>query len=212
MKNMYGENGVMMNDFMSDSGYSPRAHYSPVPTSPYIDADISPRRLLGVQSSASNSFMMPYLLEGSSLTSSSESPRIQRSISTRSPPSSSISSTLEVGGGGGFQHSGSYKRKDKWGRGGGVTRSAKSAMWQSNDIDSYRGHIKEMSHDHNGCRTLQQCLSDDPQKMIPIIYEEVGDSLTELMMDSFGNYLFQKLLDVSSVEQRREVVGAVCAD
>lgn len=48
--------------------------------------------------------------------------------------------------------------------------------------------------------------------MIPIIYEEVGDSLTELMMDSFGNYLFQKLLDVSSVEQRREVVGAVCVE
>lgn len=59
MKNMYGENGVMMNDFMSDSGYSPRAHYSPVPTSPYVDADISPRRILGVQSSASNCLMMP---------------------------------------------------------------------------------------------------------------------------------------------------------
>lgn len=211
MKNMYGENGVMMNDFMSDSGYSPRARYSPVPTSPYIDADISPRRLLGVQSSASNAFMMPYSLKDAALMTSSESPRIQRSISTRSPPSSSLSSTLEVGGSG-FQHSGSYKRKDKWGRSGGVTRSAKSAMWQSNDIDSYRGHIKEMSHDHNGCRALQQCLDVDRQKMIPIIYEEVGDSLTELMMDSFGNYLFQKLLDVSSVEQRREVVGAVCVE
>ena len=211
MKNMYGENGVMMNDFMSDSGYSPRARYSPVPTSPYIDADISPRRLLGVQSSASNSFMMPYSLKDAALMSSSESPRIQRSISTRSPPSSSLSSTLEVGGSS-FQHSGSYKRKDKCGRSGGVTRSAKSAMWQSNDIDSYRGHIKEMSHDHNGCRALQQCLDVDRQKMIPIIYEEVGDSLTELMMDSFGNYLFQKLLDVSSVEQRREVVGAVCVE
>lgn len=142
--------------------------------------------------------------------SSSESPRIQRSMSTRSPPSSSLSSTLEVGGGsgGGFQHSSSFKRKDKWGRSGAVTRSAKSAMWQSNDIDSYRGHIKEMSHDHNGCRALQSCLDNASQKMIPIIYEEVGDSLTELMMDSFGNYLFQKLLDVSSVEQRREVVGA----
>ena len=26
-------------------------------------------------------------------------------------------------------------------------------------------------------------------------------------MDSFGNYLFQKLLDVSSDDQRRDVVG-----
>ena len=39
-----------------------------------------------------------------------------------------------------------------------------------------------------------------------MIYDEVGNELTELMMDSFGNYLFQKLLDVSSTEQRRSVV------
>ena len=78
--------------------------------------------------------------------------------------------------------------------------------WQPNDIDSFRGHIKEMSCDHNGCRTLQQCLDEYPQRIIPIIYEEVGNELTELMMNSFGNYLFQKLLDVSTVEQRRSVV------
>lgn len=78
--------------------------------------------------------------------------------------------------------------------------------WQPNDIDSFRSHIKEMSCDHNGCRTLQQCLDEYPQRIIPIIYEEVGNELTELMMNSFGNYLFQKLLDVSTVEQRRSVV------
>lgn len=59
MKSMYGENGVMMNDFVSDSGYSPRAHYSPVPTSPYVDAELSPHHLLGVQSASSNCLMMP---------------------------------------------------------------------------------------------------------------------------------------------------------
>ena len=78
--------------------------------------------------------------------------------------------------------------------------------WQSNDIDSYRGHIKEMSRDHNGCRILQQCLDECSDRIIPMIYEEVGNELTDLMMDSFGNYLFQKLLDVSSTEQRRSVV------
>ena len=82
----------------------------------------------------------------------------------------------------------------------------KSSSWQNNDVESYRGHIKEMSRDHNGCRALQQCLDDCPDRIISIIYDEVGDELTDLMMDSFGNYLFQKLLDVSSVEQRRKVV------
>lgn len=105
-----------------------------------------------------------------------------------------------------FQHSAMYKRKEKLGQRTGVMRSTKSTLWQSSDVDSYIGHIKEMSKDHNGCRALQQCLDDCPQKMVSIIYEEVGNDLTELMMDSFGNYLFQKLLDVSSSEQRREVV------
>lgn len=83
----------------------------------------------------------------------------------------------------------------------------KPSSWQTNDIDSYRGHIKDMSHDHNGCRALQQCLDECPDRVINMIYDEVGNELTELMMDSFGNYLFQKLLDVSSVEQRYNVVG-----
>lgn len=79
--------------------------------------------------------------------------------------------------------------------------------WQTSDIESYRGHIKEMSRDHNGCRLLQQCLDDNAERIIPMIYDEVGNELTDLMMDSFGNYLFQKLLDVSTPEQRRSVVG-----
>ena len=88
----------------------------------------------------------------------------------------------------------------------------KSTSWQNNDVDSYRGHIKEMSRDHNGCRALQQCLDDCPDRIISIIYDEVGDELTDLMMDSFGNYLFQKLLDVSSVEQRRKVVRPLVSE
>ena len=82
----------------------------------------------------------------------------------------------------------------------------KSTAWQTGDVDSYRGHIKEMSRDHNGCRALQQCLDDCTEKGVKMIYEEVGGELTELMMDSFGNYLFQKLVEVSSDEQRRVVV------
>ena len=39
--------------------------------------------------------------------------------------------------------------------------------------------------------TLQQCLDECPQKIVPMIYEEVGNELTELMMDSFGNYVIQ---------------------
>ena len=96
-----------------------------------------------------------------------------------------------------FHGQGSFKRKE----------SLKSSAWQNGDIESYRGHIREMSRDHNGCRALQQCLDEHPEKVVDMIYDEVGNELTELMMDSFGNYLFQKLLDVSTPKQRREVVA-----
>ena len=203
MNGLYVDNGMAMNDYVSDSGYSPRRTFSPVPTSPRYDSDLSPRRLMGLQSASSNRLMMP-LPCSLGLTHSSESPRLQRSLSSMAA-SSGLSSGLEMGST--FQHSTMYKRKEKSGQRAGVMSSAKNTLWQSSDVDSYIGHIKEMSKDHNGCCALQQCLDDCPQKMVSIIYEEVGNDLTELMMDSFGNYLFQKLLDVSSSEQRREVVS-----
>lgn len=39
------------------------------------------------------------------------------------------------------------------------------------------------------------------------IYAALGDEVQCLVMDQYGNYLFQKLVDMSSDDQRREVVG-----
>ena len=130
----------------------------------------------------------------------SESTRIQRTLSTMTPGSSlgaTLPSASNLDMPIGYHSQQSFKRKE----------SMKSAAWQNGDIESYRGHIKEMSRDHNGCRALQQSLDNCPEKVVNMIYDEVGNELTDLMMDSFGNYLFQKLLDVSSPEQRRDVVG-----
>ena len=185
---------LYMNDYISDSGYSPRPQLSPI-TSPYPETDLSPRRLYSSQSSR---LMNPY---GSFelISHSSESTRIQRTLSTITP-STSLGTPLPATSGlempMGYHSQQSFKRKE----------SMKSTAWQNGDIESYRGHIMEMSRDHNGCRALQQSLDNCPEKVVGMIYDEVGGELTELMMDSFGNYLFQKLLDVSTPEQRREVV------
>lgn len=177
---------LYMNDFLSDTGYSPRPQLSPI-SSPYAESDLSPRRMYS-QSRLLSASSLPL-----SLTSSNE-PRLQRTLSAMTPSSSS---SLEMPMG--FHGQASFKRKE----------SLKTSAWQNGDIESYRGHIREMSRDHNGCRALQQCLDEHPEKVVDMIYDEVGNELTELMMDSFGNYLFQKLLDVSTPKQRREVVGAV---
>ncbi len=53
---------------------------------------------------------------------------------------------------------------------------------------------------------MQQCLDDGSSMIVETIYAEVEDHLIDLMHDSFGNYLFQKLLDNTNDEQRRQIV------
>ena len=173
-----------MNDFLSDAGYSPRPQLSPI-SSPDAECDLSPRRM-----DSPPRLLSAYAV--SFLLTRSNEPRLQRTLSAMTPSSSG---SLEMPMN--FHGQGSFKRKE----------SLKSSAWQNGDIESYRGHIREMSRDHNGCRALQQCLDEHPEKVVDMIYDEVGNELTELMMDSFGNYLFQKLLDVSTPKQRREVVA-----
>lgn len=182
MNPLYLDNSGLMNDYTSEPGYSP------VPSSPYYAEDMSPRRLFPSQSTNSRLLM------------TADAPPLQRSLSSMGnaslkPLNNAMdlpSSTIE------YRNS-SYKPKER----------AKNLSWQTGDVESFRGHIKDMSRDHNGCRTLQQCLDECPLKIVPMIYDEVGNELTDLMMDSFGNYLFQKLLDVSSDDQRREVLMKV---
>ena len=203
MNPLYLDNSGLMNDYTSEPGYSP------VPSSPYYAEDMSPRRLFPSQST--NSRLLMTYARSPCLTPSADAPPLQRSLSSMGnaslkPLNNAMdlpSSTIE--------YRNSYKPKERCALLLAVTRRAKNLSWQTGDVESFRGHIKDMSRDHNGCRTLQQCLDECPLKIVPMIYDEVGNELTDLMMDSFGNYLFQKLLDVSSDDQRREVVGVAAA-
>ena len=56
-------------------------------------------------------------------------------------------------------------------------------------------------------RNLQYALGQEGTVMVELLYRELGRQVGLLMTDPFGNYLFQKLLDVSSDDQRRDVVG-----
>lgn len=200
MQSMYMDSSNMMNDYVSESSYSPRPRLTPLASSPrYAETDLSPRRSFA--QSTSQSRLMGTYSSILFLNSRNDEPRLQRSLSAMAPTS------LNVPGPEMAYPTNSFKRKDSYLYDCAVMFRMKPSSWQNNDIDSYRGHIKDMSHDHNGCRALQQCLDECPDRVINMIYDEVGNELTELMMDSFGNYLFQKLLDVSSVEQRYNVVG-----
>ncbi|XVF36725.1 hypothetical protein REPUB_Repub19eG0082900 [Reevesia pubescens] len=70
----------------------------------------------------------------------------------------------------------------------------------------FQGCIYYMAKDQNGCRFLQRIFDEGSCLDVQIIFNEVIENIVELMMDPFGNYLVQKLLDVCTEEQRLQIV------
>ncbi|XP_039041454.1 putative pumilio homolog 7, chloroplastic [Hibiscus syriacus] len=70
----------------------------------------------------------------------------------------------------------------------------------------FRGCINYMAKDQNDCRFLQRIFDEGSYLDVQIIFNEIIHNIVELMMDPFGNYLVQKLLDVCTEEQRLQIV------
>ena len=65
--------------------------------------------------------------------------------------------------------------------------------------------VMSVAKDQNGCRFLQRKFDEGGPAAIQAVLPEVLEHLIDLMMDPFGNYLIQKLLDRCSEEQRLAV-------
>ncbi|KAF8107498.1 hypothetical protein N665_0120s0023 [Sinapis alba] len=72
-----------------------------------------------------------------------------------------------------------------------------------------RGKIYYMAKDHHGCRFLQRKFAEKDGNDIKMIFDEIIDYISELMVDPFGNYLVQKLLEVCSEDQRMKIVHSI---
>lgn len=55
-------------------------------------------------------------------------------------------------------------------------------------------------------RHLQYALGQEGTVMVELLYRELGRQVGLLMTDPFSNYLFQKLVEMSTDEQRRSLV------
>lgn len=109
MQPLYMDSMNMMNDFISESSYSPRPRLSPLTTttSPrYTESELSPRRSF-VPSTSQSRLLSTYNLS-SSISCSSEEPRLQRSLSAMGP------STMTAGAVDLTYPSSSFKRKDSY--------------------------------------------------------------------------------------------------
>ena len=75
-----------------------------------------------------------------------------------------------------------------------------------NSLVEAQGHIYLMAKDQHGCRFLQRLFDEGTPQDVQIIFNEIIDHVVELMMNPFGNYLMQKLLDVCSEDQRMQII------
>ncbi|KAL1557828.1 putative pumilio 8, chloroplastic isoform X1 [Salvia divinorum] len=72
-----------------------------------------------------------------------------------------------------------------------------------------QGYIYHIAKDQQGCRFLQRMFDDGNSLDVQIIFNEIIDHAVELMMNPFGNYLMQKLLEVCNEEQRMHILFRV---
>lgn len=72
-----------------------------------------------------------------------------------------------------------------------------------------QGYIYHIAKDQQGCRFLQRMFDEGTSIDVQIIFNEIIDHAVELMMNPFGNYLMQKLLEVCSEEQRMHILFRV---
>ncbi|KAM0952886.1 putative armadillo-like helical, pumilio domain-containing protein [Dioscorea sansibarensis] len=67
------------------------------------------------------------------------------------------------------------------------------------------GGIYLLAKDQHGCRFLQSKF-DEGKSQVDKIFNGIIDHVCELMLNQFGNYLMQKLLDVCTEEQRISLI------
>ncbi|ESW13163.1 hypothetical protein PHAVU_008G173000 [Phaseolus vulgaris] len=71
----------------------------------------------------------------------------------------------------------------------------------------FQGYIYHLAKDQNGCRFLQRMVDEGTSEDAQIVFKGVIDDVVELMMDPFGNYLVQKLIDVCAEDERFQIVS-----
>ena len=76
-------------------------------------------------------------------------------------------------------------------------------------LDALLGQVRRLSRDQVGCRLVQQALDEEGPMAATLILQEGLPFWGEAMVDPFGNYLFQKILEKVAPEERIMLVKSV---
>jgi hypothetical protein len=77
------------------------------------------------------------------------------------------------------------------------------------NVMDYKGQLVAFAKNQQGSKYLQRVLAKASPDILEFVVLEVGDHLHELMVDSYGNYFCQKLLQSSSSKQRLYLLGKI---
>ncbi|GAV84527.1 PUF domain-containing protein [Cephalotus follicularis] len=69
-----------------------------------------------------------------------------------------------------------------------------------------RGNIVPLAKDQKGCRILQMSINEMSKEEIEMVFMEVIDCVGQLVLDPFGTYVVQKLVEVCTEEQRTRIL------
>ncbi|MQL78125.1 hypothetical protein Taro_010564, partial [Colocasia esculenta] len=75
-----------------------------------------------------------------------------------------------------------------------------------------RGSMFLAAKDQYGCRFLQRKFDEGTVQEREMIFSEIIDHVPELMVNPFGNYLMQKVLDVCTEDERLEIILVLTKD
>lgn len=89
-------------------------------------------------------------------------------------------------------------------------RNDDSSLYGGATLESLSDNILSLCKDQNGCRFLQRKLEENNPASVKLIFTKVYPHISELMIDPFGNYLVQKLLEFVDEEQRTVLVKHAC--
>ncbi|XP_047164448.1 pumilio homolog 12-like [Vigna umbellata] len=73
-------------------------------------------------------------------------------------------------------------------------------------FNNFRGCVLTLATDQLMCRTLQETLKTLTREEFDIIFLELINHVTDLMVDPFGNYVVQRMMELCSEEQRTQIV------
>lgn len=87
-----------------------------------------------------------------------------------------------------------------------------SALFNGNQrppLEALLGQVRRLSRDQVGCRLVQQALDEEGPMAATLILNEGLPFWGEALVDPFGNYLFQKILEKITPEERVMLVKSV---